>query len=128
MSARIDSTGAVYQLDRRAEPDEVFTEEDAADARKLSRLLMRLLRDVTTLKRRFAPRRTDFEDRAVVSGTPLRLPHNFDARVRWWIVDWAPTTPGAAPNFTKTNASDTRTLVLSVGASGTVSVRVEVAG
>jgi hypothetical protein len=128
VSARIDHTGNVYQLDRKAEPDEVVTEEDVKDAGKLSRLLMRLLRDVFTLKRRFAPKRTDFEDRAVVSGTPLRLPHSFNARVRWWVVDWTPTTPGDLPIFEKSTASDRRTLVLDVGNSGKVSVRVEVAG
>jgi hypothetical protein len=128
VSARIAETGTVYQLDRKAEPDEVVTEEDVKDAGKLSRLLMRLLRDVATLTRRFAPKRTDFEDRAVVSGTPLRLPHNFDARVRWWVVDWRPTTPGDVPVFEKSSSTDTRTLVLDVGNSGRVSVRVEVAG
>jgi hypothetical protein len=128
VSARVASTGKVYQLDRQATPDEVVTAEDVKDADKLSRMLARLLRDVSDIKRRWWPQSLDFEDQAVVSGTPLRLGHGFGARVRWWVVDWVPTTPGDVAIFEKSSDSDTRTLVLDVGNSGTVSVRVEVAG
>lgn len=129
MAARVDKAGNVYQLDRPAEPDERVTEEDVQDADKLSRLLMRVLKDVAGIKRRFIPRRIDFEDRAVVAGTPLRLPHGLNARVRWWVVDWIPTSPTDSPVFER-NATDTtvNTLVLDVGNPGTVTIRLEVAG
>jgi hypothetical protein len=128
MSARVDRAGNVVQLDRKLEMDERVTEEDAKDAAKLARLLMRLLRDVATLKRRFRPKAIDFEDRAVISGTPLRLPHGFNGRARWWVTDWDPTTPGDAALFEKSSSSDLKTLVLDVGNSGTVTIRVELAG
>lgn len=127
VSARIDKASNVIQLDRQATPDEVVTSEDVKDSEKLARLLARLLRDVADLKRRWWPKRIDFEDRAVVSGMPLRLGHGMRARVRWWIVDWTPTTPGDVPIFEKASTTDLKTLVLDVGNSGTVSVRVEVA-
>jgi hypothetical protein len=128
VSARVASTGKVYQLDRQATPDEVVTAEDVKDADKLARMLARLLREVSDIKRRWWPRSRDYEDKAVVSGTPLRLGHGFNARVRWWVVDWVPTTPGDVPVFEKSTSTDLKTLVLDVGNSGTVSVRVEVAG
>jgi hypothetical protein len=127
MPARIDRAGKVHQLDRPAEPDELVTEEDVMDAPKLARILVRILKDIATIKRRFWPRRTDFEDREVTSGDTLRLPHNFNARVRWWVVDWIPTTPGDVPVFERSATTTTRVLALDVGNSGLVSVRVEVA-
>jgi hypothetical protein len=127
MPARIDRAGKVHQLDRPAEPDELVTEEDVMDAPKLARILVRILKDIATIKRRFWPRRTDFEDREVTSGDTLRLPHNFNARVRWWVVDWIPTTPGDIPVFERSATTTTRVLALDVGNSGLVSVRVEVA-
>jgi hypothetical protein len=127
MPARIDRAGKVHQLDRPAEPDELVTEEDVKDAPKLARILVRILKDIATIKRRFWPRRTDFEDREVTSGDTLRLPHNFNARVRWWVVDWIPTTPGDVPVFERSATTTTRVLALDVGNSGLVSVRVEVA-
>jgi hypothetical protein len=127
MPARIDRAGKVHQLDRPAEPDELVTEEDVKDAPKLARILVRILKDIATIKRRFWPRRTDFEDREVTSGDTLRLPHNFNARVRWWVVDWIPTTPGDIPVFERSATTTTRVLALDVGNSGLVSVRVEVA-
>lgn len=128
MSARINSAGKVYQLDRPAEPDERVTEEDLRDAPKLARLLTRLLKDVAVMRRRFQPETLDFEDRAVISGDALRLTHGLNARVRWSIVDWTPTTPGDAALFEKDASTDLKTLVLLVGNSGTVSIRVELAG
>lgn len=128
MSARIDQAGKVYQLDRQAEPDEAFSEEDAKDAKKLSRVVFYLLRDVATLKRRFWPKTIDFEDREVLSGDALRLTHKLGARVRWWVVDWQPTAPTDSPVFERSSATTLDVLVLDVGNPGTVTIRVEVAG
>lgn len=128
MAARITSAGRVYQLDRDAEPDEIITEEDAKDAAKLARLLVRVLRDLADIKRRFFPRRIDFEDRAVTSGDVLRLTHGFSGRVRWWVTDWRPTTPGDVPLFERAAGTDADTLAIAVGNSGTATLRVESAG
>ena len=128
MAARVDRAGNVYQLDRRPTPDEPISEDDVQEPTKLVRILGRLARDVAEIKRRFFPRRVDFEDRVVTSGDVLRLPHGFEARVRWWVVDWVPSTPGDVPLFEKLSATDTKTLVLEVGNTGTVSIRLEVAG
>jgi hypothetical protein len=128
VSARITSAGKVYQLDRAAEPEEVVTEADAGDVTKLSKLLMRVLKDVATLKRRFVPRRIDFEDRTVLSGDIMRLDHGFDSRVRWWVVDWDAATPGDIDLFIKQTSTNTKTLVLMASNSGTVTIRVEEAG
>jgi hypothetical protein len=127
MPARIDRAGKVFQLDRPAEPDEIVTEEDARDPAKVARILVRVLKDLATVGRRYWPRRYDFEDRAVTSGDTLRLPHHFDARVRWWVIDWQPTTPGDVPVFERAASTTNKVLALAVGNSGLVSVRVEVA-
>jgi hypothetical protein len=127
-SARIDASGNVYPLDRKVEPAEVFSEEDAKDPAKLARAVQRLLKASTEAARRLEPGRLDFEDRAVTSGTDLRLEHGFGGRVRWWVVDWQPTTPGDAALFERSADTDNDALVLEVGNSGTVTVRVEEAG
>jgi len=129
MSARITPAGRVYQLDRPAQPDEAVTEEDVADRSKLARLLMRVLKNVATVLRRFHPRRIDFEDRDVgESGAILRLTHGFDTRVRWAVVDWVPTVDGTRHALQRHTSTDTKTLALASYAAGVATVRVEEAG
>lgn len=127
MSANIKNDSSVKQLDRRAEPDEQVTEEQVKDSSRLGRLLMTMLRDIALLKRRWAPRRMDFED-VVVDGTATtkyRLTHKFGGRVRWWPVDWLyPSASGLA----KHSDTDNDTLVLVSYVAGTVTIRVEEAG
>jgi hypothetical protein len=117
----------VIQLDRRAEPDEQVTDEDAKDAGRLARVLMRLLRDVAILRRRWAPRRVDFEDVEVDATATVfyRFPHDFNGRVRWWVVDWS---GGAAPSLLRDGRSDQNALVLVSTSAGTATIRVEEAG
>lgn len=128
MSAIIPRNGPVRQLDRKAEPDEQITPEQAKDPERVSRLFMSILRDLATLKRRWAPRRIDFEDRAVdATGTTLyQFTHNFAGRVRWLIVDWQASS--GAPSLRRHSSSDGNTLVLVSSVAGTVTVRVEEAG
>ncbi len=115
MSTRIDSAGNVYQLDRQAEPDEVVTEADAQDPRKLSRLLMRLLKDIAGLRRLFKPKQLDREDfRITYDVATYRIPHGFNSRVHWWIAGWRATSESANffPLLMTSTASDLNTLVL----------------
>lgn len=128
MSANIDRNGKVRQLDKPAEPDQQVMEDEATDAPRLVRLLMRMLRDLAALKRRWAPRRLDFEDCAVdaTGTTKYRLPHGLGGRVRWWVVDWADAS--AAPALVKHADTDERTLVLVSRAVGTATIRIEEAG
>ncbi len=95
--ARIESDSRVRQLDGKAEPDEVVTEEDAKEPSKVSRLLARLLKEVAALKRRHVTQRLDFEDVPVGGGGAVtQLAHHFGGRVRWSVVGWqtlaTPTT------------------------------------
>ncbi len=126
MAAKITSDGRIYLLDRPAEPDEMVTEEDAGDRGKLARLLMRILRDLAAIKRRFFPRRVDFEDVSVdaTGSTKYRLTHGFDARVRWWPVD----IYGDNALLRRHADTDANTLVLVSDAATVVTIRVEVAG
>ena len=128
MSAIIPRSGPVRQLDRKAEPDEQVTTEQAKDPERVSRLLMRILRDLAQLKRRWAPRRIDFEDRTVdATGTTLhQFTHNFAGRVRWWAVDWQASS--GAPSLRRHVSSNENTLVLVSSVSGTATIRVEEAG
>ena len=128
MSAIVGSNGNVRQLDRQAEPDEQVTPEHVEDKERMARLLMRILRDLALLKRRFWPERMDFEDRAVDNtGTTLyRFSHGFGGRVRWWPVGWK---DGAlCANLVEDPSTDDSTLVLVSYEAGTVTVRVEAAG
>lgn len=128
MSTVVPLNGNVRQLDRPAEPDERVTEEQVKDASRLSRIVMSLLKDVSMLRRRWSPRTVEHEDRAVDNtGTTLyRFPHNFGARVRWYVVDWSGATAG--PRLVRNAATDTNTLVLVSYTSGTLTLRIEEAG
>jgi hypothetical protein len=130
MSAIIDPRDRVRQLDRPSEPDENVTEEDAGKPRELVKLLMRMLRDIALLKRRWWPRRIDFEDRAVTgTGTvAYRFTHGFDGRVRWWVVDWLPDNPGDNFQLERVASTDNKTLVLNSNVGGVLTLRVEEAG
>lgn len=127
-SAIVPKSAKARQLDRPSEPDEQFTEEQAKDPERLSRTIVQLLRDVASLKRRFVPRRVDFEDIEVdATGTTIyRFVHRFGGRVRWWVVDW--NSSSAGPALAKDASSDENTLKLVSGVAGTLTLRVEEAG
>lgn len=132
-AAKVDSVGKVTNLDGRAETDEVVTEADVQDAKKLSRLLVRLLSTVATLRRQFAPRRIDFEDVPCFTlGTQIALQHNFNGRVRWWVVGWQ--SGGGSAYILRELAvaapasPDANTLYLQSFTAGTACIRVEEAG
>jgi hypothetical protein len=127
-AARIESDGKVRQLDGKAEPAEVFNEEDAKDSAKVARQMARLLREVAALRRQYVTRRIDFEDVTVGSGgASVTLEHGFGGRVVWWVVDWA-DVGGVSHNFAKSPATTDNTLVLYSYISGTATIRVEAAG
>jgi hypothetical protein len=127
-AARIDSDGTVYPLDRPISPDEVVTAKDVQEPSKLASMLLRLLRDVASLKRLWTPKRIDFEDVACSLGGTNRLNHGFGGRVRWWVVEWLPASPGTAFGLEQTAATDASTLVLASSTTGTATIRVELAG
>jgi hypothetical protein len=118
----------VRQLDRPAEPDEQVTPDDAKDSERVARMLMRLLKDVSTLRRSWAPRFVDHEDRVVdaTGTTTYRFPHGFGGRVRWWPVDWKDASAG--PQLERHSDTDSNTLVLVSYAAGTLTLRIEEAG
>ncbi len=128
MSAYVANDGKVTKLDGRKEPDEVVTPDDVQDPKKLAELLARALREVTELKRRWAPRRMVFRDLVVNGGamTPdtVRLQHGFGGRVVWWVCD----TDFDAPRIRYNDATTEDVLVLKVYDGGTLSICVEEAG
>lgn len=125
----MSEAGAVKALDGRAEPDEVITEKDVQDAAKLARALSAVTKAIAALKRKWSPRVIDFEDVLVAtSGAPIQLSHGF-GRVRWWVIDWVPTSPGTvAPILYRSDDSTAQTLVLLSYVDGIASIRVEEAG
>lgn len=116
-------TGKSRQLDGRAAPEATVTEADVADAPKLAKLLTRILALLADVKRRFYPRRTDFEDWDVGAGTTHSFAHGFAKRVRWWVVD-----QNGAAALTKNAATDANTLVLDSAVACRITLRVEEAG
>lgn len=129
MSAIVPPNGTKpRQLDRQAEPEEQVRPEDVKDADKLARLLMRLLRDVARMRRRFLPEYLEHEDRVFdATGTTVyRLPHNLNARVRWWVTDWSGATAG--PRLVRHSSTDANTLCLTSYTAGTGTIRIQGAG
>lgn len=85
--------GTTRVLDASATSREVVTAEDVQDPKKLAELLGRLLTATTELRRRWAPKRIDFEDVAVGGqGASVRLAHHFGGRARWSVVGWQADT------------------------------------
>lgn len=115
------------QLDAKATPGETVSEKDVQEPARLAELLGRVVTAVSELRRAWSPKRIDFEDLAVTTAA-VPLEHRFAGRVRWWVTDWSPTTPGAAPTFERNSATTSDTLWLKPANAGTVSIRVEEAG
>ncbi len=86
-SAIVPLTGPARQLDGAAAPDEVVTAEDVADTAKLARLLIRLLSEVASLKRRFFPRRIDIEKR-LTANAYYGFTHGLGTKIRWYVIGW----------------------------------------
>ncbi len=127
-AARIDSSGAVAILDGMADPDEIITEDDVQDAKKLARYLARCLKQTAELQRRANPRRIDFEDVTVsTAGAVVSLEHGFGGRVRWWVVGWQSAAVTAPYLVESTTATTDRTLVLRSYVAGAATIRVEAA-
>lgn len=126
MRAVIDSAGLVRKVATKA-PRQVITSTDVQDPEKLARALQDARKELDALDR---PRREMvYEDVATgAAGALLKLPHNFGARVRWHVVDWASTAGGAAPVLEKSTTTDDDTLVLASYVAGTASIRIEEAG
>ena len=118
-------TGSVRQLDRRAEPDERVTELEVTSAEKLARRLTDMQRVERRLDGAWTPKVIDFHDVPVTSGTPVRFEHGFGGRVNWWPVDWV---AAGAPNFRRHADTTNDVLVLDVGTTGVVTMRLEEAG
>lgn len=128
-AAKFTSGGEMKRLDRPAEPDVSITEDDVKDPSKLARLVFGLAKDLAQLRRRFAPRRIDFEDIGVDdTGTKkFRFEHGFNGQVRWWVVDAVDTGSGG-PILTRHEDTSANVLVLVSLAACLVTVRVEEAG
>ena len=127
-SANVKSDGTVVQLDARPEPDENVTDKAVEDPKVLARFILRLFREVSTLRRRWKPRRLDFED-VLVDATGLvlyRFAHNFGGRVRWYPVGFREGASG--PSLVEDSSTTDNVLVLSSYSDGYLTLRVEEAG
>lgn len=127
--------GKIRQLDTKREPDELITSDQLEDKPRVARWLTQILRDLETLKRRWAPRRIDHEDVEVdatggdgIDATKFRFAHGFVGRVRWWIVDWQGSAAPFLVRHDGIDGTDKNTLVLRSYVAGTVSIRIEEAG
>lgn len=132
MSAIVPAYGPIRQLDGRREPDEQVTPEQATDPDRVSRILMKILRDVAELKRRWFPRHIDFEG-LVSTGTDsapqrFRLGHNLKADVRWWVIDTRNANTVVVTLINRAPSSDPNTLILDVYYEATLTIRVEESG
>ena len=115
----IDSDGNARQLDGNAPARSAFTAEDAKDPEKAARVIAGLLDDVAELRRRYAPRWVDFEDRD--ASATITLEHGFGGRVRWWVCGRS-----AATSLVESSSTTSDTLVLTPGTGGgLVTIRVE---
>lgn len=128
-AARVEASGKMVPLGPKAQADQTITEADVTDTSKLTKLLVKLLTDVAALRRRFAPRRIDFEDVPVsTAGAAVNLEHGFGGRVRWWIAGWQSSGTAAPILKESTTLTTNSTLSLQSYVAGTATIRVEAAG
>lgn len=132
-AANVDQvTGTVRQLDTIRNAPTPMTEQTVTDAPSVVRLVGGILRDLSTLLGRWAPRRIDFEN--VIStgaaGAPytVQLTHNFNSNVRWWLVDLTNRGATVAPVMDRILTSDLNVLTLRFYWPATFTVRVEASG
>lgn len=132
MSANIDADGNVTQLDRRPEPDENITEAAVKSPAMLAKFLLRLFREVSLIKRRWMPQRTDFKDivsiGTAMSPVTVSLNHGYGAPVVWWIVRVTGLGAGSLKLAEELSTSTENHLDLSLMFSGTLTIRVEESG
>jgi len=139
MSANIDEDGTVKQLDRRPEPDEHVTSDTVQDKVRLSKFLLQLFREVSALKRRWAPNRIDFRKTVTGSGSAphtVLLQHNFAGPVVWWVAKATNATTDVTglsttaimPLVVEQPSSTDTTLYLKFYYSAVVTIRVEESG
>jgi hypothetical protein len=124
LTAIVDRNGKARQLTKSAQPDEEVTKESLAEVSYLPRTLMRILKDIATLKRQWMPRRIDFED-VVVTASGKNFVHNFNTRVRWWAVD---ATGSVAALVRSASSTDNILVLTATVGSPTVTIRIEEAG
>lgn len=128
MRAAVVTDASVRVLDGRGDAPVVITPEEVQRPDVLARLLNELRRGQAETARRWNPRVLVVEDRDLTSGDEWRVEHGFGGRVRWWIADWQPSTPGDVPVFERDAATDANALVLDVGNSGRATLIVMEAG
>lgn len=125
MSAVVNYSDATSrQLDAKPQPDEIVSEQDVADAPKLSRLLTRILRELVAIRRQWVPRSITFTNVPLDNtGTALfRLTHRFRGAVNWYVVGWRDAA--GRPDLTEDDATDRDTLVLISNETGTADIQV----
>ena len=124
-------TGAIRQLDKPAQPEEVIKQGDVEEPSLLTRLLKRILGDVAQLKRAFAPRSITFTDVASTgsSTVPSRvtLVHGLGGVVHWYVVRIQTTSSVLLPLYNEI-VNDGEKLTLDIYYTGTFAIRVEEKG
>lgn len=111
MTARIDSDGVTAILGGIRALDEVVSEEDAGDTKKLAELLTRMKKDVAALQQQWRPRAIDFADVPLSSSAAVRLRHGFGGRVRYQVLDTS-VGGGLSPVLATRSSTDDDTLEL----------------
>lgn len=132
MSAVVEADGTVRQLDRRPEPDENVTEQSVRNPLLLTRFILRLFRDVSTMKRKWMPRHIDFRGvvstASALSPETVYLDHNLGGPVVWWFVRVQDIGTGSLKLAEETTETTENRLALKFFFDATVTVRVEEAG
>ncbi len=123
--AKILRDRKVVQLDRPAQARQTITAEDVQDPEKLARILNELRGGLDEERRAFKPRVLDFEDIAfdATGVTKYRFDHNFNGRIRWWVVEQDDN-----PSLSEHSSSTANTLVLVSSFNTTCTIRIEEAG
>lgn len=119
----VDSAGTLGKGRRNPSGSVFISDDEVADKHKLAEIIRALGRRVSELEARTPPEAVEFEVITPAAGY-VTITHGMGTVVRWYIVDWLPTSLGTAPSLELfSTTSDSITLYSASG--GVAVVRVE---
>lgn len=123
-------TGVIAKAKRFLSTSASVNENDVADKKKLAEILRTTLLRVSELEARMPPAGIEFEVATPSGGFQLRIAHNLNSPVRWWVTEWTRGVaqgafPSTAPILIKSSQSDSNNLILYSYTVGRAVIRVE---
>jgi hypothetical protein len=124
----INLNGVMQRGRRFVSSAESVKETDVVDPSKLAETIRRLQARLADVESRTPPEAIEFELTVPAAGGLVTMTHNFNTPVRWYPVQWlpsSPTAPAGGPELAHDSSSTLTDLTIRSYRAGRVVVRVE---